>query len=175
MGIKISAKVKIKHNYKKIQKISSSLAKNLPDITKEVMNNIRGYAIRLEKGHNEEGILVELVDTETNRVEGRVYTDKIAMPYAMFEHFGTGRYAEMEHIGTSKHFIESGFTEWFIPANKVQRPLQYPIVTINDMQFYVAHGAKANHFMTDAEFQSRKENIEIAKNKIHEILKEACK
>ena len=43
------------------------------------------------------------------------------------------------------------------------------------MQFYVAHGAKANHFMTDAEFQSRKENIEIAKNKIHEILKEACK
>lgn len=173
--IKLSAKVKVKHNYKNIQKISNSLVKNLPEITKEVIKNIRGYAIRLEKGHNEEGILMELVDTTTNEIKGRVYTDKVTMPYAMFEHFGTGRYAEMKHIGTSKHFIESGFTEWFIPVNKVQRPLQYPIVTINDMQFYVAHGAKANHFMTDAEFQSRKENIEIAKNKIHEILKEACK
>ncbi len=175
MGIKLSAKVKVKHNYKNIRKISDNLIKNLPEITKEVLTNIRGYAIRLEKGHNEQGILMELVDTSTKEVKGRVYTDKTTMPYAMFEHFGTGSYAEMEHVGTSKHFTESGFTEWFIPVNKVPKSLPYPILTINEMQFYIAHGVKANHFITDAEFQSREENTEIVKTKVHQILKEACR
>ena len=175
MGIRLQAKVKVKHNYKNIQKISEGLSKRLPDALEDVLKNMKGYAVRLEKGHNEEGILYELVDTSNNEIKGRLYTDKVKMPYAMFEHFGTGQYAEMEHIGQTKHFIESGFTEWFIPVNKVPRPLHYPIITINDMQFYVARGAKANHFMTDAEFQSRNENIQILDNKINEILKEACK
>ena len=147
----------------------------LPDLTKDILKNIRGYAVKLEKGHNEEGILCELVDTQTNEVKGRVYTDKIAMPYALFEHFGTGSYAEMEHVGITKHFIESGFTEWFIPVSKAPKPLPYPIITIQDMQFYIAHGVKANHFMTDAEFQSREENITIADERVKKILEEACK
>ena len=173
--ISVSAKVKVKHNYKKIRKLSDMLPKILPDITKDILKNIRGYAIKLEKGHNEEGILFELVDTSTNEVKGRVHTDRTIMPFALFEHFGTGQYAEMEHVGVTKHFIESGFTEWFIPVSKVPRALSYPIITINDMQFYVAHGAKANHFMTDAEFQSRQENIQIVDEKVKELLKEACR
>lgn len=175
MGIKLSAKVKVKHNYRNLKKISEILPKMLPDLTTNILKNIRGYAIRLEKGHNSEGILCELVDTQTYEVKGRVYTDKVKMPYALYEHFGTGSFAEMEHVGITKHFIESSFTEWFIPIAKAPKPLPYPIITINDMQFYIAHGVKANHFMTDAEFQSREENIEIADNKVKELLKEACK
>jgi len=131
MGIKLQAKIKVKHNYKNIQKISEGLSKILPEALEDVLKNMKGYAVRLEKGHNEEGILYELVDTSNNEIKGRLYTDKVKMPYAMFEHFGTGQYAEMEHIGQTKHFIESGFTEWFIPVNKVPRPLHYPIITIN--------------------------------------------
>ena len=48
-----------------------------------------------------------MIETSTMKVKGRVYTDKEAMPYALFEHFGTGKFAEMDHIGTTKHFIES--------------------------------------------------------------------
>lgn len=173
--IKLSAKVKVKHNYKKFNKISNMLPEILPDLTKDILKNIRGYAVKLEKGHNEEGILCELVDAQTNEVKGRVYTDKVAMPYALFEHFGTGSYAEMEHVGITKHFIESSFTEWFIPVSKAPKPLPYPIITIQDMQFYIAHGVKANHFMTDAEFQSREENITIADERVKKILEEACK
>lgn len=173
--IKLSAKVKVKHNYKKFNKISNMLPEILPDLTKDILKNIRGYAVKLEKGHNEEGILCELVDTQTNEVKSRVYTDKIAMPYALFEHFGTGSYAEMEHVGITKHFIESGFTEWFIPVSKAPKPLPYPIITIQDMQFYIAHGVKANHFMTDAEFQSREENIAIADERVKRLLEEACR
>ena len=36
-------------------------------------------------------------------------------------------------------------------------------------------GAKANHFLGDAEFESRTENTEIAKKKLDEMLKEICK
>lgn len=36
-------------------------------------------------------------------------------------------------------------------------------------------GAKANHFLGDAEFKSRNENAEIAKKKLDEMLREVCK
>ena len=99
-------------------------------------------------------------------------TDKVIYGLNILEH---GQYAEQSHIGKTKHFIESGYTEWYIPVNKVGRSLNYPIVTINNNQFYVAVGSKANHFIEDAEFESRNENIEIAKNKIDAMLKEVCK
>lgn len=86
-----------------------------------------------------------------------------------------GQYAEQEHIGKTKHFIASDYTEWYIPVNKVGRSLSYPIITINKQQFYVAIGSKANHFIGDAEFESRNENIEIAKKRLNEMLKECCK
>ncbi len=95
--------------------------------------------------------------------------------YLWFEYFGTGGFAEQEHVGRTKHFIESGYTEWYIPVNKVGRSLNYPIVTIGNNQFYVARGSKANHFLTDGEFQSRNENVEIVKKKIEEMLREVCK
>lgn len=36
-------------------------------------------------------------------------------------------------------------------------------------------GAKANHFLGDSAFKSRNENVEIAKKKLDEMLKEVCK
>ena len=78
-------------------------------------------------------------------------------------------------MGKTKHFIQSGYTEWFIPVSKVEKALSYPVVNIQGIDFYIAHGSKANHFMGDASFQSREENVEVAKKKIEEMLKEVCK
>ena len=86
-----------------------------------------------------------------------------------------GQYAEQEHIGKTKHFIESGYTEWFIPVGKVEKALPYPVVNIQGMDFYIAHGMKANHFMGDAEFESRNENAEIVKKKLNEMFRDICK
>ena len=66
--------------------------------------------------------------------------------YLWFEYFGTGQYAEQEHIGKTKHFIESGYTEWYIPVDKVGRTLNYPIITISEKQFYVAVRSKSKSF-----------------------------
>lgn len=122
-----------------------------------------------------------MIDMSTKEVKGRVYADpskfitENGQSYLWFEYFGTGEYAEQEHIGKSKHFIESGYTEWYIPVHKVGRTLSYPIIIIKGQQFYVAVGEKANHFLTDAEFECRNENKDIIIRKLNEFLKEVCK
>lgn len=52
--------------------------------------------------------------------------------------------------------------------------MNYPIVTINNTLFYVATGAKPNHFLQDAEFKTRQENKETTKKKLEEFFKEVC-
>lgn len=178
--ISFNCNIKVKHNFKNIEAITKKLPQKAKEITKDVLNNIRGYAIKLEKGHNEDGILVEMIDMSTKEVKGRVYADPSkfmsnGVSYLFFEYFGTGANAEMEHVGKTKHFIQSGYTEWFIPVSKVEKALSYPVVNIQGMDFYIAHGSKANHFMADASFKSRNENAEIVKKKLDEMLKEVCK
>ena len=179
--ISFGCNIKVKHNFKNIDAIVQKLPQTAKVITEDVLKNIRGYAIRLEKGHNEEGILVEMVDMSTKEVKGRVYADpskfmtENGQSYLWFEYFGTGQYAEQEHVGKTKHFIKSGYTEWFIPVGKVEKALPYPVVNIQGMDFYIAHGMKANHFMGDAEFESRNENAEIVKKKLDDMLMEVCK
>ena len=169
----LHCKIKAKYNYKKIENLPSKLIEKTSEGLEEVLNNIKGYAIRLERGHNSQGIIVEMVETSTKQIKGRVYADphKFMTPsgisYLWFEYFGT--------VGKSKHFLETNYEEWYIPVSKAGRGLNYPIVTFGNSQFYVAHGAKANHFLTDAEFKSRSENKEIIINKLNEMIKEVCK
>ena len=68
----ISCDIKIKHNFKNINAIIQKLPQTARVISKDILENIRGYAIRLEKGHNENGILVERIDLSTKEVKGRV-------------------------------------------------------------------------------------------------------
>lgn len=174
--VKIKCKIKgLGKLDKKINTIIRKLPQKAEESVEEIINQIRGSAIRLEKGHHEDGILCELVDVSNNKIKGRVYADIKAFPFFMFEHYGTGEFAEMPHIGKTQHFIESGYTQWFIPVSAVERRLGYPIISILGMEFYIAHGVKANHFMTDAEFETRDTNIDIIEKKIYEMLKEVCK
>ena len=129
--VKINCKVRAKYNYKKINNLIKELPKTKDVTLDKVLSNIRGYAIKLEKGHHENGILCELVDASNNKTKGKVFADVNAFPFFMFEHYGTGQFAEMEHVGKTKHFIESGYTEWLIPLSAVPRPLNYPIIYIN--------------------------------------------
>lgn len=150
--ISFNCNIKVKHNFKNIDTIMQRLPQTAKEITEDVLKNIQGYAIRLEKGHKEDGILVEMIDMSTKEIKGRIYADpskfmtENGQSYLWFEYFGTGQYAEQDHIGKTKHFIESGYTEWYIPVNKVGRTLNYPIVTISGKQFYVAVRSKSKSF-----------------------------
>lgn len=148
----ISCNIKIKHNFKNINAIIQKLPQTSKIITEDILKNIQGYAVKLEKSHKEDGIIVEMIDMSTKEVKGRVYADpskfmtENGQSYLWFEYFGTGQWAEQEHIGKTKHFIESGYTEWYIPISKVGRTLNYPIVTISGKQFYVAVRSKSKSF-----------------------------
>ncbi len=150
--ISFNCNIKIKHDFKNIKAITQRLPEVAKEITEDVLKNIQGYAIRLEKGHKEDGILVEMIDMSTKEVKGRVYADpskfmtENGQSYLWFEYFGTGQFAEQAHIGKTKHFIETGYTEWYIPVDKVGRTLNYPIVTISGKQFYVAIRSKGKSF-----------------------------
>lgn len=148
----ISCNIKIKHNFKNINAIIQKLPQTSKIITEDILKNIQGYAVKLEKSHKEDGIIVEMIDMSTKEVKGKVYADpskfmtENGQSYLWFEYFGTGQWAEQEHIGKTKHFIESGYTEWYIPISKVGRTLNYPIVTISGKQFYVAVRSKSKSF-----------------------------
>lgn len=181
---KIMFKVKVKglNNLEKkvnsiIQKLPETAKKSVEDILKET----RTCAIKLERGHNSNGIIMELVDIAKNQIKGRIYADPSKFmvddkqSYLWFEYFGTGEFAEEKHIGTTKHFKETGYTEWYIPVSKVGRTLNFPIENIGGKQFYVAHGAKANHFLANAEFETRADNIESFEKNMKMMLEEVCK
>ena len=93
--INFDCKIKVKHNFKNISAIAQKLPQMAKKITEDVLNNIRGYAIRLEKGHKEDGILVEMIDMSTKTVKGRIYCDPTkfmtenGQSYLWFEYFGT--------------------------------------------------------------------------------------
>lgn len=61
--------IKVKYNYKKINNIIKELPKLATEITEDILKNIQGYAIRLERGHNQEGILLEMIETSTMTVK----------------------------------------------------------------------------------------------------------
>jgi hypothetical protein len=93
--ISFNCKFKVKHNFKNINAITQKLPQTARLISKDILDNIRGYAIRLEKGHKEEGIIVEMIDMSTKTVKGRVYADPAkfmtenGQSYLWFEYFGT--------------------------------------------------------------------------------------
>lgn len=171
----------VKHKFKKINNIIDKIPNIVQESLENVLENIQGCAIRLEKGNNENGILIEMIECSTKKVKGRVYADPTKfisddnISYLWFEYFGTGEYAEEEHIGVTKHFKESGFIEWYIPKNKVKRALSYPIKVINGHEFYIARGTKPNPFLSNAEFEVRNDNLDIIQEKIYNMLEEVCK
>ena len=180
MAIKLRCKVKVKHNFKKFNQIEKKLPQVIANGIEEVLKTLQTEAIRLEKGHNKEGIIIDRVDLSTGEIKGRVYADPTkftsnGQSYLWFEYYGTGDYREMEAIGKTEHFVNTGGTEWFIPVSKVEKPLNYPIITLGDMKFYVAHGVKSNHFLSDAEYKTRDTNIETVEKQIYEMLKGVCK
>lgn len=125
--INFGCNIKVKHNYKNFNAIMQKLPQTAGLISKDILDNIRGNAIRLEKGHNENGILVEMIDMSTKEVKGRIYADPSkfmtgnGQSYLWFEYFGTGQYAEQDHIGKTKHFIESRIYRMVYPCEQSRK------------------------------------------------------
>lgn len=94
MAIKLKCKIKAKHNFKRFSQIEKKLPQAIKTGIEEVLDNLQTEAIRLEKGNNKEGIIVDRVDLSTGQIKGRVYADPTKFmsngeSYLWFEYFGT--------------------------------------------------------------------------------------
>lgn len=67
--MKLDCQIKVKHNFKNINTIIKKLPQFANKRVEDILKNIQGYAIRLEKGHNSNGILVEMIETSTMKVK----------------------------------------------------------------------------------------------------------
>lgn len=94
MAIKLKCKIKARHNFKRFNQIEKKLPQAIATGIEEVLKNLQTEAIKLEKGHNQEGIIIDRVDLSTGTIKSRVYADPTkfmssGQSYLWFEYFGT--------------------------------------------------------------------------------------
>ena len=72
--------------------------------------------------------------------------------YSLILEYGSGIYAEDEHIGTTQTFIASGFMYWFVPEEEAPDLFAYPyerIVTDSGV-LYKVYGQTPKHIYEDS-------------------------
>lgn len=157
--------------YSKIDKICSNLQKHAKTGIEKATKETQQTALSKKVGNKDESMILTEINDE-RIIEGRVYTN---FHYAPFLEYGTGIEAELPHIGTTKTFIKSGFTYWFLPVEKCDRDLPNQIITIGDKEFYLMFSQQPKPFMRPTAFERRNPNIETIKESIIKGIEEDIK
>ena len=159
---------------KKMNKLVVSVVKNTTIGLEEALKNIQATALKLKKGKSTEDLIPYVIIKDDNKlIVGRVYTDRTVFSYASFLEYGTGIYAEREHIGTTKTFIQSGYSYWFLPVDKADRDFGSDrIIVIKGEKFYIMYPQQPQPFMRPTAFQTRSETVDIIKTKLKQGIRE---
>lgn len=167
----------LKNFYNKMDKIIAKMEESAKKGVQNALNDTQKLAIQLKpQGKSNEGILVELLDTENNEIKGRVYTNSTAFPYLVYLEFGTGIYADADGGGSRAKKIP-----WYVHTSMADLSMyNYPTITFTDENgientFYVIYGMKSHPYMRPAGFQSRDNNIEQVEKTIDEMIRSVLK
>lgn len=164
----ISIKVKRKGS---LDIIAANLAAAASKGIDNAVENTQKEAISLKhRMTNGDGTLDKNIITgKIGELEGRVYTNHQAL---IFVEYGTGikKDPDFPHIGTTKTFKESGYKFWFVPVDKVDKPIG-PLVRIGDSEYYMAFSQAAKPFMRTAAFNRRYNNIDDVKKAMDELIR----
>ena len=171
--------IKIKWNekklnsfYKKMNNIADNVREGAIKGVNTALEATQKLALQLKRG-SDKGIEVQLVDTETNEIKGRVYTDSKTYPYLVYLEFGTGIYADPEGGGSRAKQIP-----WYVHVSMADlSKYHYPLYTspITGEKFWVVSGAHPHPYMRPTAFQMRNKNVETVAKAISEMIKEAVK
>lgn len=111
---------------------------------------------------------------ENNEIKTQVFTDMKSedghLIGRMIEN-GTGIYALEEHIGHTKTFVESGYRYWYVPTNKVDRPIG-KLITIDGNEYYVAHAQPAKPHFKPALDECREEYKQAISKAVRDTIEE---
>lgn len=167
----------LKSFYHKMDKIIANMEKSAKLGIENALKNTQQLAIQIKpQGKSNDGILIELLDTEKNMVQGRVYTDVKTYPYLVYLEFGTGIYADPEGGGSRAKKIP-----WYVHTSMADLSMYgYPTITFKDENgventFYVVYGMHAHPYMRPASFQSRDSNVEQVEKAISDMIRSVIK
>lgn len=152
------------------QKAISNLIKAQSEAGDIILEDVKQRA-PAKAGRYYDSIKKSNTEKKDNQIHTKIYTDlKSNDGYfigRMIEN-GTGIYALEEHIGRTKIFKESEYQYWYVPADKVERPIGKLIIH-NGKQYYVARTQRPKpHFKPALE-----SNIHNYGQKIKEAIREA--
>lgn len=143
--------IKRKSSYKKLIK---DIDKAVSVSIKEIMIYAKEIALRNKKGKKDDSLILFEITIENGSVSGRLYTN---FDYALFLEYGTGTKAELEHIGHTKTFKESGFTYWFLPKELADAKgldiSSSRLVNIKGELFYMMFATSPQPFMRPTAFE----------------------
>lgn len=149
--------------YKKMGNLIKNLATHTENGIENASEETRKYALSQKRGNKSDDLIVKEVSKNSKEINARVYTNFLHAP---FLEYGTGIKAEMPHIGKTKTFLESGYTYWYLPLEKVKTPLNNPTININGTLFYIMFSTQPYPFMRPTAFYMKPKNIETIKANI---------
>lgn len=176
---------KLKSFYSKMDKLADNIKSKAKEGVNKSLEESQKYAKSKLRFNTDGKILTEI--SESKEIVGRIYTDSLSFSYAPFVEYGTGQYAELDHIGHSKLFRFSNMTCWYAPADKVKKQYRddqvveingemFPMNAYIDNQKYVmVFSQRPQPFMRPTAFNRREPNKKLIKEEIKKGIKEAIK
>ena len=139
---------------KKLNRIANNLEKNTIAAMEKAAKDGQKVAFENKIGSKDEKMIPYEVNSDKKYVTARLHTDKKSFSHALFLEYGTGTEAEMEHIGTTKTFLKSGYQYWYLPVEKAPRDFGTPIM-INGKEFFIMFPQSPKPFMRPTAFYLR--------------------
>ena len=154
---KLSTKVQkrlVEAQQETAQKIKEDVLDNAPSKTGKYANSIKVSETEVKDGNITTAIYTDL-KSEDGYFIGRMIEN------------GTGIYALEPHIGHTKTFFDSQYQYWYVPADKVERPIGR-LIEIQGTEFYIVKAQRPKpHFKPALE-----NNKELYKSNIKKAMEE---
>jgi uncharacterized surface anchored protein len=121
----------------------------IPTIAREVVDELSDIGLVDNYASTRKKQVVEL----SNEVRGGIENDN---PNVLFAEYGTGTKADPKAPITyngGKHsstYDNTGGAMWYVPTEQVDHDLPYSVVKMGDIEYYLAHGQKAQHKFLEA-------------------------
>ncbi len=166
----------------KLDKLSDNLINYTETGIQVALKDSKKYALECKSGSKNQNLILTELTKKANERIGKIYTN---FSYAPFLEYGTGRKAEMPHIGKTRTFRISGFYFWYAPADKVIKQYKdddffefngemYPMnAYMNNNKYVMVFEQESRPFMRPTAFYRHDLNLEKIKKSIkHGIRRE---
>lgn len=158
----------------KLTKISKGLAPAAATGLQAALKATSNVAISLAPHVVGKCIKWEILELDTRKVIGRVYTDTTITNFAPYVEFGTGVKVDDQGNNEAIRLKRAKKIPWYIHVSMVPKSFErygYPLVTgVNGEQYWEVDGMKPHPYMHPAAFNRRDENVEAVASAIQNLL-----